>query len=1005
MTAPKKIIELVARFKDNISTYKNSSYNEAQTRCEFIDPLFSELGWDITNTLGYAEAYKDVIHEDSIIISGKSKSPDYSFRIGGQRKFFVEAKKPHISIKDSEKSSFQLRRYAWSANLPISIVTNFCEFSVYDCRTKPSQADDAKRSRIKYYTCDDYISKWDELVSLFSKDAILKGAFDKYALFDKTKKGTSEVDSEFLIEIEQWRKLLAHNIVLRNKLSIHEINDAVQKTIDRIIFLRIAEDRGIEKYGSLREIGKGKNVFAALREYFHNADIRYNSGLFHFRHEKGESEQPDKITATLNIDDKPLKDILKRLYYPESPYEFSVLPADILGHVYEQFLGKIIRLTGEHRAIIEDKPEVRKAGGVFYTPTYIVEYIIRNTLGKILDKKNPTQAKSIRILDPACGSGSFLLVAYQYLLDWHLKWYMENNPDKWSKKNNKSTIYYNSKGTLRLTTTERKRILLANIYGVDIDSQAVEVTKLSLLLKVLEGESGELINQQLKLYHDRALPDLGNNIKCGNSLIGNSLYEIGAMRTLTDEQHLSINAFDWHAEFPEILNSGGFDIVIGNPPYLSIDDTWGAHDVRLLAIKHTYPHIHNDKTDILYYFLAKSTTIAKEYVSFIVSRSFLEAYKADKLRTWLSNNASVHELVDFQELSIFKGIGITTAIVTLRPKIKEKATTVYKCKTTKLPSSDLESIIQDPSYFEKISRPQRTLSSSAWHFEPNDVSELNKKIDRAGTPLGDILTIGQGMQTGRNNAFGRIDIKTIKQWGIDSELYFKRARNTHIQSYNIIDKNEYMLYLENIEKFSDLPMVVQEHLQIHRTELTNRAAYKRGNCAWWKYTWPLHKEHYSKNKIFCPYLASRNKFAIDTNSEYIGLTDTTVLFENGQPEDLLYILGLLNSTLLTFRYKSIGKLKSQKIYEFFDNGISKIPIKRINFKDKNDTNMHKHIVDAVIEIQKTFYKIQIMNTQHEKQTFQRKISAIDREINKLVYELYGLTQADINKIEASNHCS
>jgi hypothetical protein len=189
-------------------------------------------------------------------------------------------------------------------------------------------------------------------------------------------------------------------------------------TIDRIIFLRMAEDRGIEEYGRLQELLKSGQTYEQLVRQFRQADDRYNSGLFHFKREKGRTEDPDDLTLSLDIDDEPLKQIIKHLYYPDSPYEFSVLPIEILGHVYEQFLGKIIRLTDGHRAVVEEKPEVRKAGGVYYTPTYIVDYIVEHTVGKLLEGKTPRQvagtAKTppIRIVDPACGSGSFLIGAY-----------------------------------------------------------------------------------------------------------------------------------------------------------------------------------------------------------------------------------------------------------------------------------------------------------------------------------------------------------------------------------------------------------------------------------------------------------------------------------------------------------------------------------------------------------------------------------------------------------------
>lgn len=590
MSAPKIIHELIERFERNIESYKTGSYNEAQVRQEFINPFFEALGWDVYNKLGYAEAYKDVIHEFSQKTLSGMNAPDYGFRIGGQLKFFVEAKKPGVNVKEDVHPAYQLRRYAWSSKLPLSILTDLEEFAVYDCRIPPKPNDKASTARIIYLSYKEYADKWDELTEIFSPEAIKKGSFDKYAASNKNKKGTADVDEKFLDVLKEWREVLARNIALRNpSITTRELNFAVQKTIDRIIFLRICEDRGIEEYGQLLALQNGNNVYKRLLQIFTRADEKYNSGLFHFEKEKNRSEEPDYLTPAIEIDDKLLKEIFKNLYYPNSPFEFSVLPADILGQVYEQFLGKVIRLTEGHKAKVEDKPEVKKAGGVYYTPTYIVNYIVENTLGKILNPENeqsknrqsgtrtltPKDVSRLKILDPACGSGSFLIAAYQYLLDWHLKYYSyETNKEKALKKN---LIYQTQTGDYRLTTNERRRILLNNIYGVDIDSQAVEVTKLSLLLKVLEGETGQTLTNQMKFFRERALPDLGSNIKCGNSLIGPDFYDQPAsadprfdgmeMNFLDEEEKLRINVFDCKTEFKEIMDNGGFDVVIGNPPY------------------------------------------------------------------------------------------------------------------------------------------------------------------------------------------------------------------------------------------------------------------------------------------------------------------------------------------------------------------------------------------------------------------------------------------------------
>jgi hypothetical protein len=433
--------------------------------------------------------------------------------------------------------------------LPISILTDFEELAVYDCRIRPAKTDKPATARILFCTFQEYLARWDEIQSLLSPEAIRRGALDRFVASQKVKKGTAEVDTAFLGEIEAWRDLLARNTAGRNPdLSQRDLNFAVQRTIDRIVFLRICEDRGIEPYGALQALLNGSAVYRRLTELFQRADERYNSGLFHFSPEKDRDEPPNELTLGLAIDDKPLKEIVGGLYYPESPYEFSVLPTEILGQVYEQFLGKVIRLTKGHQAKVEEKPEVRKAGGVYYTPSFIVEYLVRHTVGRLLEGKSPTQASKLRVLDPACGSGSFLIGAYQYLLDWHRDKYVAGGPEKLARGRDPK-LHRGPAGEWRLTTAERKRILLNNIYGVDIDPQAVEVSKLSLLLKVLEGESKESVNNQLRLFHERALPDLGRNIKCGNSLVGPDVFEQRQLSVVDDEEVRCLNAFDWRNEF------------------------------------------------------------------------------------------------------------------------------------------------------------------------------------------------------------------------------------------------------------------------------------------------------------------------------------------------------------------------------------------------------------------------------------------------------------------------
>lgn len=620
MAAPAPVIELVERFGRQRTAYRSGDYNEARVRREFLDPFFQALGWDMTNERGYAEAYKDVIHEDSLRTGSEVKAPDYCFRIAQTRKFFVEAKKPAVNIKEAVSPAYQLRRYAWTAKLPLSILTDFEEFAVYDCRARPHLDEKASTARVSYITFDEYPERWDEIAKTFSREAVLRGSFDEFAETNKGKRGTSEVDDAFLEEIESWRELLARGFAERNpKLDERDLNFAVQRTIDRIIFLRISEDRGIEEYGRLQKLLTKPELYPRLVELFRRADERYNSGLFHFGSEKGRLEAHDELTPQLKLDDKPLKTILGRLYYPSSPYEFSVMPADILGNVYERFLGKVIQLTPARRVKVEERPEVRKAGGVYYTPDYIVRTIVEQTLGRSLEGKTPLQASKIRVLDPACGSGSFLLGAYQYLLDWHLAAFTATDEVAEKQARQKHPPIFRARnGEWRLASPVKKQILLNNIFGVDLDPQAIEVSKLSLLLKVLEGETEETVNTTLKLFHDRALPDLGRNILCGNSLVGRDYLAFGqlSLPNMTDD---GVAPFDWQTAFPQVFREGGFDVVIGNPPYLSyagrqaieIPDRLRQYYAKFYE-SWRWPTAHS-------LFLERSLKVlSKQYVSFIV---------------------------------------------------------------------------------------------------------------------------------------------------------------------------------------------------------------------------------------------------------------------------------------------------------------------------------------------------------------------------------------------------
>ncbi len=1049
MPPPAAILDLVARFGQQLATYKTGIYNETQLRRDFLDPLFKALGWDMDNEAGYAEAYRDVIHEDAIRIGGAVKAPDYCFRIGGTRKFFLEAKKPAVDIRADISPAYQLRRYAWSAKLPLSILSDFEELAVYDCRVKPGKDDPASNARVFYCTFRELAEKWDWLASVFSRDAILKGSFDKFAESSKGKRGTSEVDAAFLAEIENWRTELARNLALRNpKLTQRELNFAVQRVIDRIIFLRICEDRGIEDYGRLRALVNGDRIYPRLCQLFGAADARYNSGLFHFQREKDRREGPDELTLTLELDDKLLRDILGGLYYPDSPYEFSVLSADILGQVYEQFLGKVIRLTEGHRAVVDDKPEVKKAGGVYYTPTYVVDYIVRQTVGKLVEGKTPRQVERLKILDPACGSGSFLIGAYQFLLDWHHDWYAQHEPEKYAK-GAKATLHQTSGGGWKLTIDARKQILLNNIFGVDIDMQAVEVTKLSLLLKVLEGETGQSLQTIFRLFQERALPDLGENIKCGNSLIGPDYYEQREMALLDSEERYRINVFDWQAEFPQVFQrsnpveelretaaaspsdytlpgvplhgsysyrkqkgaqaalpqtpmkpewEGGFDVVIGNPPYVRMEQF---KDLKSY-LRRNYA-CHEERSDLYAYFVERGHWLLRENGRFgmIVSNKFLRANYGAPLREILRKKATIDRVADFAGLPVFVGATVRTVVLLTRRASRQKTPVMYSpppCEADFLALVGGSKTVGELAAANSYEVPVASLAKEVWSFGEADREQLIERLRATTTPL--VLycpgRICMGVKSGCTDAF-IINAATrraiLKCDRGASEIIKPVLNGRDIRRYQINWPESFLIYTYHGVDVSRSSGVL-EHLKPYKPRLLSRATSQE----WYELQQPQLKfsDFMAAPKIVFPDIATTPRFALDDKG-YFG-TNTTYFIAKAD----LYLLGVLNSRLGGFYFATVCaglEGKNETYLRFFGQYLEGFPVRVADLSTASDRALHDRMVKLVEQMLALHRQAAAARTPQEQAALTRQIAATDTQIDRLVYQLYGLSEKEIRIVE------
>ena len=739
------------------------SYDETQVRQEFIDKFFIALGWDVGNKQNQKQKLKDVVLEYKQRIVARdgsisNKKPDYAFRLNGKIKFFVEAKAPHVDLATSESAIFQVRNYGYHKRLAISVLTDFQELYIYDTKISLRK----KIQPLKAYKYTDYIAKFDEIWDCLSREAIE----NENSIFSQWQKGIAKdsvqntIDSDFLEYLNEFRESLAKNIAKNNtyndKIAFNEydFNYIVQKIIDRIIFLRIAEARGLEHEDTLKTIANSNNAYDILNKFFRTCQDRYNSDLF--PSEDPKKSQDTQLFDSLKIDDSIFKTYIVKRLYDENYWLFEIIPVEILGSIYEHFLGKTIYVT-DKRVKIEEKPEVKKAKGIYYTPQYIVEYIVKNTIGVQIEKQNYKKV-DLSILDSACGSGAFLLGAYEYLLAWYLEQYTLN-PSRITeaKKDNKIYEKKNTNDEIEyyLHISERKHILEKHIHGVDIDHQAVEMAKLSLILKMMENASAD--NDLYHVTEKVKLPDLSkHNVKCGNSLLNTDVLD--EMLEFTKEDKIKLNLFDWQEEFKPIFTQGGFDCLIGNPPYVRIQTMSSYNPLMVQLLKENFKSAESGNIDIYLCFVEQSLKLIKDtgLLGYILPHKFFEGDMGENLRKIISDKKALKEIVYFGANQVFTTATTYTCLLFLSnsPQNDFKLLRFYE-------DADLSLELQTRDH---VLLPHSVATHESWNFHSPNILSLLNKLQAMPTKLSDITRkIFVGLQTSADSIY-------ILQGGTDSAI-------------------------------------------------------------------------------------------------------------------------------------------------------------------------------------------------------------------------------------------
>ena len=583
-------------------------------------------------------------------------------------------------------------------------------------------------------------------------------------------------------------------------------------------------------------------------------------------------------------------------------------------------------------------------------------------------------------------------------MDWHREKYVKDDPVKWAKGKN-PCLYQKSSDDWRLTTGERKRILLNNIYGVDIDHQTVEVTKLSLLLKVLEGEDEETIQRQLSLFQQRALPDLGNNIKCGNSLIGSDFYD-GQLNLFDDEEMYRINSFDWENEFSDIMKNGGFDAVIGNPPYVRQE---GLSDSKPYLQKHF--SVYNGVADLYIYFIQKGFSLLKEegFFSYIVANKWLRANYGKPIRLWLKER-HIQEIIDFGALRVFQRATTYPCIITLQKNAPAPDFRVTIMKS--LDFSDLQAHVHKNHY--KVRRD--SLDKSDWSLVPKAEQGLLEKLRNKGVPLGEHVNgkIYYGIKTGFNRAFVIDEAtrnKLVAEDPKSDEIIKPFLAGRDIKRYKPPYSDKYVLFTRRgiaIGKY----VAIKKYLSQFKERLMPRPkgwkgekwhGRKPGSYQWHEIQDTVdYYAEFEKPKILWPGISAEvAAFAFD-GSGYYGNDNNQMIVSSDK-----YLLGVLNSKTMRFFLTHICDKVQGGFYRLKIIYIQQLPIRTINFNDPTDVALHEKmgcLVNQILDLNKQLTNSTLPQTQT---LTERQIEATDRQIDKLVYKLYDLTDEEIKIVGAS----
>lgn len=933
-----EIEKLVKNFK-NIPASQRKGMNEMQTRLGYILPLFRALGWDTSNI-------NEVSPEEKV----SRGWVDFSFRIGNVPRFFLETKKVNENLNDP-KWVKQAIDYAWTKSVTWALLSDFEGLRVFNAEWKEANPFSAQFIE---FDLDSYLTDFERLWWL-SKSETMARRLDLEAEKVGKKIKRQAVSQILFDDLKSWRTNLFKNYKAFNLgYSPAQIDEAVLRLLNRLIFIRTAEDREVEdnRLRSLVRVLRDKkqinNLDRELATVFRQFDGTYNSELFarHFSEE-------------LQIPPSDLEAVIEGLYEKNfTRYNFNALDADVLGTAYEQYLGHVVA-EGVDETHVEEKRTKRKSQGIYYTPTFVTKYIVQQTIGKYLDEHGYNPSHPPRVLDMACGSGSFLIEAFDVI-------------DRYVMNLRRQTSEVSPLvGASEVFDRARQLEVLGNcIFGVDKDKQAVEVARLNLLLRGL---------------HSREKLPMLENIAHGDSL-----------RPETFESN-----------FPQIMKEGGFDVIIGNPPYVR-QETLGE---EFKAYAQQNFETYAGTADLYIYFIEQAHKLLKPggYFGMIVSNKWMRSNYGKALREFLKRESQLVEIIDFGELPVFENAATFPAIIITCKAKSEKQSFLY----APIKRLDFESLLSEVKSFSSTLN-ERALQGDNWNLTSDFAESLIEKIKPSCTSLGDYVNneIYFGVKTGNVSIFvidSNTKNKLIAKDPNSEEIIKKYVIGDDVRKYRIAEKERFVIFTWHGIDISKYP-AVSDYLLPFKNELMPKPkgwvgetwqGRKGGAYEWYEIQDAVeYHEIFNRPKIVYPDIAKESRFAFDSKGLYVADTIFSI------PSNDLYLLGLLNSKLSWFILKILcpslgdpdkgGRLRLKISY------IKNLPVRRIDFGNPAERSAHDELVKLVekmLALQKERQSMRREDDLDRVRNLERQIAQVDEEIDQRVYALYGLTEEEIKIIE------